>query len=354
MQGLHYIPPNIYQTSLSSFQPYVLYTSAVPLLAPVIFEILPRFKNRGILKWGQKGPLLASVITRSHRSLFYLGCRETEAIDSIFFLTKIKFAASAKLPHAPTMAVHVPPLPVATTSPSSLQRATTATSYPIEPPWASCLHNSWTITTALAATAAFKTPLTLHHGSSEPEPSRRNSCNSETVVKTRTFHICTASNLSAMQPRIISLLPSPSRVHLHAATTTIEDATSPPSFPLQRRRELYLCTSNQIRDHHGSSRDVSSIAAVNQNSANSNHASTHQRREFSHRSSVLHLAGSTHREYFAQSTKQWGENWGLHRENWGRRWIVIGVSDLGILTHSMASVEGDPMPKGVALMKFIN
>ncbi|QCE04966.1 hypothetical protein DEO72_LG8g3009 [Vigna unguiculata] len=115
--------------------------------------------------------------------------------------------------------------------------------------------------------------------------------------------ICTTSNLSATQPRFISTLPSPSRVHLHTATTTIEDAASPPSFPLQRRCELHLCTSNQIHDHHCSSEDVSSIAAANQNSVSSNHASKHQRREFNHCSSVLHLAGSTHRESFAQSTK---------------------------------------------------
>jgi len=56
-----------------------------PLLASVIFEILPRFKNRGILKRGQKASFLASVITRSHRSLFCLGCWEIEAIDSILF-----------------------------------------------------------------------------------------------------------------------------------------------------------------------------------------------------------------------------------------------------------------------------
>jgi len=83
-----------------------------------------------------------------------------------------------------------------------------------------------------------------------------------------------------------------------ALRLTFEDAASPPSFPLQRRRELHLCTSNQIRDHHGSSGDVSSIAAANQNSTSSNHASTDQRGEFSHRSSVLNLAGSTHRESF--------------------------------------------------------
>jgi len=111
--------------------------------------------------------------------------------------------------------------------------------------------------------------------------------------------ICTESNLSATHPHIISMLPSPSRVHLHATTTTIEDATSPPSFPLQLRRELHLCTSNQIRDHHGSSEDVSFIATANQNSGSSNHASTHQRCEFIHHSFVLHLAGSTHRESFA-------------------------------------------------------
>jgi len=33
---------------------------------------------------------------------------------------------------------------------------------------------------------------------------------------------------------------------------------------------------------------------------------------------------------------------------------VIGVRDFEILTGSMASVEGDSKPKGVALMKFIN
>ena len=103
-----------------------------PLLTPVIFEILLRFKNRGILKRGQKTSLLASVITQSHISLLCLGCRETEAIDSIFFFKKIKLAASTKLPHAPT--IHVPPLPATTTSPCSLQRAATAAQYPIEPP----------------------------------------------------------------------------------------------------------------------------------------------------------------------------------------------------------------------------
>jgi len=129
---------------------------------------------------------------------------------------------------------------------------------------------------------------------------RKRECNTNITVT----QICIASNLSATQPCIISTLPSPSRVHLHVATTTIENAASPPSFPLQRRRELHLCTSNQSRDHHGSSEDVSSIAVANQNSANNNHASTHQRREFSHRSSILHLTDNTHRESFAQSTKQ--------------------------------------------------
>ena len=57
---------------------------------------------------------------------------------------------------------------------------------------------------------------------------------------------------TAAQPHIISTLPSPSRVHLHAATTTIEDAASPLLFSLQRWRELHLCTSNQIHSHHAS------------------------------------------------------------------------------------------------------
>ena len=124
--------------------------------------------------------------------------------------------------------------------------------------------------------------------------------------------------------------------------------TLPPQ-PLKTKHH-HLCTSNQIRDHHCSSGDVSSIAAANQNSANSNHASTHQRREFSHHSFVLHLAGNTHRDPSSD------ERIGVRslRENWGRRWIVIEIRDLGILTGSMASVEGDPNPKGATLMKFIN
>jgi len=119
--------------------------------------------------------------------------------------------------------------------------------------------------------------------------------------------ICIASNLSATQPRIISTLPSPSIVHLHVATTTIEDPTSPPSFPLQRRR-VHLCTSNQIRDHHGSSGDVSSIAVANQNNANNNHVSTHQRREHS-----FNTTTQTQQQQAVHHT------WGLRRENWGRR-----------------------------------
>ena len=137
---------------------------------------------------------------------------------------------------------------------------------------------------------------TNHHtGTVAAAKQQRKRKRSTNIIVTQ---ICITSNLSATQSRIISTLPSPSRVHLHIATTTIEDTASPPSFPLQRRHELHLCTSNQIRDHHSSSGDVSSIAAANQNNASSNHASTHQRCEFSHCNSVLHLTSSTHRESF--------------------------------------------------------
>jgi len=153
-----------------------------PFLAPVIFEILHRFKNRGILKGGQKTPpfglghypkpsisfLPRLQRDRSHRFNIAASAKRTNHGSS-----RSTIAGSHRFSIFSAMHSHR----------STIPHRTTMSKLP-----AVWFYSSWTITTVLAAKAAFKTPLTLHHESSKNEPSYRNSGSSETAAETRTQH----------------------------------------------------------------------------------------------------------------------------------------------------------------------